>query len=142
MFRSFLWISAVVVLLLGSAFSQERTVKKEPTKKEFQFVGVGKCYNCHKIPKSGNLKQYMEEPDAAKRRKLYCHCPRVLEVIRTGGTLPPLYCYCGAGFYRDLWEEILQQPVEVEVLRSILMGDDVCSFILRLPAEDDSAAGP
>jgi predicted hydrocarbon binding protein len=43
------------------------------------------------------------------------------------------YCYCGAGFYKGIWEEILQRPVEVEVLESVLSGGEVCKIIIYLP---------
>ncbi len=69
-----------------------------------------------KIPKSGNLKAYFSETDPRKRRELYC--------------------YCGAGFYKQLWEEILMRPVQVDVRRSLLTGDEVCSFVIHLPVED------
>ena len=88
-----------------------------------------------KIPKSGYLVAYLEESDPEKRRQYYCHCPRVREVLKTQETLPSTYCYCGAGFYKGIWEEILQQPVEVEVLESVLDGAEVCSIALYLPVE-------
>jgi len=43
------------------------------------------------------------------------------------------YCYCGAGFYKGIWEEILQRPVEVEVLESVLSGGEVCKIVIHLP---------
>jgi predicted hydrocarbon binding protein len=85
-----------------------------------------------KIPKSGNLLVYLGESDPEKRRQLYCHCPRIRHTVGTGETLSPTYCYCGAGFYKGLWEEILQQSVEVTVLESVLAGDEVCRFAIRL----------
>jgi predicted hydrocarbon binding protein len=47
--------------------------------------------------------------------------------------LPEDYCYCGAGFYKGIWEEILGEPVEVEVLESVLQGGDVCRIAIHLP---------
>ncbi len=88
-----------------------------------------------KIPKSGNLIEYLREPDREKRRQLYCHCPRVREILKSGETISMTYCYCGAGYYKGMWEEILQVPVRVELLRSVLGGDDVCSVVVHLPAE-------
>lgn len=85
-----------------------------------------------KIPKSGYLEQYLQESDPEKRRQIYCHCPRIRDVVAGGETLPTIYCYCGAGFYQNLWEEITQAPVEVEVLESILNGDQVCKIAVRL----------
>ncbi len=87
-----------------------------------------------KIPKSGFLVEYMKETDPEKKRQYYCHCPRVRDVLETMETISPTYCYCGAGFYKGIWEEILQEPVDVEVLASVLAGDDVCTIAVYLPS--------
>ena len=86
-----------------------------------------------KIPKSGYLREYMTESDPQKKRALYCHCPRVRDALKSGQTLSTTYCYCGAGFYKGMWEEILQQPLEVELLQSVLKGDEVCQVAVILP---------
>lgn len=92
----------------------------------------GKTIIATKIPKSGNLAAYFREIEPTTKRELYCHCPRVRETIALGETLPALYCYCGAGFYQGIWEEILQAPVKVEVLHSVLAGDDTCTIAVYL----------
>ena len=57
---------------------------------------------------------------------------RLKEIV--GDTkLSPTYCYCGAGFYKGLWEGILQKPVMVEILESVMKGDDVCKIAIHLP---------
>lgn len=84
-----------------------------------------------KIPKSGYLLEYLQETDPEKRRQVYCHCPRVRDAVAMGETLSTTYCYCGAGFYRGIWEEILQHSVDVEVLESVLAGGDVCKIAIR-----------
>jgi predicted hydrocarbon binding protein len=55
------------------------------------------------------------------------------EAIRAGMTMSGTYCYCGAGWYKQLWEGILGQPVRIEVLKSVLQGDDRCTFAIHLP---------
>ncbi len=95
-------------------------------------VRQGSTIIATKIPKSGHLAAYMNEADPAVRRQLYCHCPRVRDVLKAGGTLSTTYCYCGAGFYKGLWEEILQAPVQIEVLETVLDGDDVCKFAIHI----------
>ncbi len=86
-----------------------------------------------KIPKSGYLFEYLREADPEKRREIYCHCPRVRDALKISETIPPIYCYCGAGFYKGIWEEILQKPVEVEVLETVLSGGEVCKIAIHLP---------
>ncbi|MBU6998371.1 MAG: hypothetical protein HXS41_10915 [Theionarchaea archaeon] len=86
-----------------------------------------------KIPKSGYITEYMEEKDPAKRRALYCHCPRVRDAVQSGITISPTYCYCGAGFYKGIWEYVLQKPVDVELLKSVLAGDECCEIAIHLP---------
>jgi hypothetical protein len=87
-----------------------------------------------KIPKSGNLRDYLEERDPEVRRSMYCHCPRVRDAVRAGEALPRLYCYCGAGFYKHMWETILENTVRVEVLESVLSGGEVCRVAISLPS--------
>jgi hypothetical protein len=86
-----------------------------------------------KIPKSGNLLVYMAETDPLKKRQYYCHCPRVRDALKIPECLSPTYCNCGAGFYKGIWEVILQKPVEVDVLETVLAGGDVCRFAIHLP---------
>lgn len=86
-----------------------------------------------KIPKSDNLHAYLEESDPDKKRALYCHCPRIRDIVNRPKTISTTYCYCGGGFYKSIWEDILQESVEVELLRSVLQGDDVCRFAIHLP---------
>lgn len=93
-----------------------------------------------KIPKSGFLVDYFNETDPAEKRRLYCHCPRVRDGVGLEPALPEVYCYCGAGFYQGIWEEILGEPVTVEVLESVMAGDDVCKIAVHLPTELETAS--
>ncbi len=97
-------------------------------------VRQGSSIIATKIPRSGYLIEYMQETDPARRRQLYCHCPRIRMVLESSQTSSSTYCYCGAGFYQGISEEILQEPVEVEALETVLQGHDVCVFAVRLPA--------
>jgi hypothetical protein len=95
-------------------------------------VREGKTIIATKIPKSAYIRDYFKEEDPLKRRRLYCHCPRVREELGSEPGLPLEYCYCGAGYYQGIWEEILGQPVEVEVLESVLGGDEVCTIAVHI----------
>lgn len=93
----------------------------------------GRSIIATKIPKSGQLVQYMHETDPEKRRQLYCHCPRIRDALKSRGKISATYCYCGAGFYKGIWEEITQEHVEVEVLESVLGGGETCRIAITLP---------
>jgi len=80
------------------------------------------------------LREHLKATDPKEKRYHYCHCPRIREVIRSSQPrISSTYCYCGAGFYNDIWEKILQQPVGVEVLETVLGGSDVCRIAIHLP---------
>ena len=96
-------------------------------------VRDGNRITATKIPKSGFLRQYFNEDDPLQKRRYYCHCPRVRDGIENEPVLPLTYCYCGAGFYKGIWEEILEEPVEVEMLESVIQGDEVCKIVVHLP---------
>jgi hypothetical protein len=85
-----------------------------------------------KIPKSGYLVEYLQENDPERRRQLYCHCSRVRAAIEQSTTISTTYCYCGAGFYQSIWEEIIQRPVVVELLESVLDGGQLCRVAIHL----------
>ena len=108
---------------------------KELVKRGWGTAGIkkGNTILATKIPKSGYLLEYISETDPERKRQHYCHCPRVREILKTSKTISPTYCYCGAGFYKGIWEEILQKPVEVEVLETVLQGDEVCRISITLP---------
>ena len=91
-----------------------------------------------KIPK--DFKAYLASDDAVERRYLYCHCPRLREAVRSGIPVPRSYCYCGAGYYRALWEYILGRRVRVEVTESVLSGDERCAFTVSV-GDSEAEAG-
>lgn len=106
-------------------------------KRGWGLAGVkkGNTIIATKIPKSGYLVDYLKEKDPEKRRAIYCHCPRIREAVASKTKISTTYCYCGAGFYQGVWEYILQKPVRIELMESVLRGDDVCKIIIHLPTE-------
>jgi DNA gyrase inhibitor GyrI len=78
-------------------------------------------------------KGYRQATSETEKRAHYCHCPAGRAAIRTHQTMSPTFCHCGAGWYVQLWEGILGEPVRVEVTESVLQGDDRCSFAIHLP---------
>ena len=42
--------------------------------------------------------------------------------------LSPRYCHCSIGYVREWFSQKISKPVEVELLTSVLRGDDWCKF--------------
>jgi hypothetical protein len=124
-------------VFLRQALALDESLIQEVVHRGWGLAGIrqGSSIIATKIPKSGYLTEYLNEPDPDIRRQYYCHCPRVRDALQNSERLPATYCYCGAGFYRGIWEEILQQPVQVELLESVLQGDEVCKVAVHLPPE-------
>jgi hypothetical protein len=94
-------------------------------------VRVGNLVYETKIPFL--TKQYLAESDPALKRYFYCHCPWAREAIKSGEKVAPIFCNCSAGFHKKPWEGALGQKVQVEVLESVLKGDNRCRFAIHLP---------
>ncbi|MCK4637032.1 MAG: hypothetical protein KAT49_04045 [Methanomicrobia archaeon] len=119
-------------------FTQEITkevlelIKNDPSIE----VGIreGDTIIAKKIPHMA--KEYLKETDEQKKRYYYCHCPWVKEaLLESKQPISPIFCNCSAGYYKVYWEIVLDQPVQVEVVESILKGDSVCTFAIHLPQE-------
>ncbi|OGS44451.1 MAG: hypothetical protein A3K76_03575 [Euryarchaeota archaeon RBG_13_57_23] len=73
------------------------------------------------------------EKDPTMRRYYYCHCPLARESILSGLKISQDFCYCSAGYEKRPYEVAFGEPVETEVLQSVLWGDPVCRFAMRIP---------
>ncbi|NPD89766.1 MAG: hypothetical protein HGN29_13725 [Asgard group archaeon] len=79
-------------------------------------------------------KEYLLEKDPKMKSYYYCHCPWIRDSIKKGDMdISAMFCYCSAGYYKQQWDSILNQPVRVDVIDSVLKGDEKCSFIVHLP---------
>jgi effector-binding domain-containing protein len=83
-----------------------------------------------KIP--ANPQGYEEATDLKEKRAHACFCPLIRTAIRNDMPMSNTFCNCGGGWFRRLWEGVLGQPVRVEVLKTVLRGDDVCQFAVHL----------
>lgn len=79
--------------------------------------------------------EYFETTDSLLKNSYYCHCKRIKDGLKFGFDLPKGYCHCGVGYVKHLWSEILGTPVEVNQEKSILNGDSVCQFVVKLPVK-------
>ncbi len=99
-------------------------------------MGAGRREDCiiyeTKIPYMAH--RYLNTNDPTLKRYYACHCPWAREAIKDGSVKPArLLCYCSGGFHKKSWEVIFGQPLRVDVLESILNGDERCRFAIHLP---------
>ena len=80
-------------------------------------------------------KKYLHEKDKKMKRYYACHCAWVREAIKSGLKISPNFCYCSAGFEKRPWDVIFDQPVEADVLQTVLKGDFVCKFAIHIPKQ-------
>ncbi|HUT82620.1 MAG TPA: hypothetical protein VMZ29_15600 [Candidatus Bathyarchaeia archaeon] len=107
----------------------------EHIRKNAQIEGgarKGNIVYAEKIPYM--TKKFLHETDEKMKQYYYCHCGWVREALKTGEVkVPSKFCDCSAGYYKNQWDVILDQPVEVEVIETILNGDSRCLFAIHLP---------
>ncbi|MHA2233559.1 MAG: hypothetical protein ACXAB4_13840, partial [Candidatus Hodarchaeales archaeon] len=81
-------------------------------------------------------KQYLETTKEREKRYYFCHCPWVREaLLEEDQPIDPIFCHMSGGYYKNYWEAVLDHPVKVELLESVIKGDTVCKFALQLPPE-------
>jgi hypothetical protein len=81
-------------------------------------------------------KRYLAETDPTLKRYYGCHCPWAREAIKSGDVrFAATFCHCSGGFHKKPWEVIFGQPLKVQVLESVLRGDNRCRFAIYLPPE-------
>jgi hypothetical protein len=81
-------------------------------------------------------RKYLTETDPTLKRYYACHCPWAREAIKSGDVrFAPTFCNCSGGFHKKPWEVIFERPLRVDVLESVLKGDDRCRFAIHLPPE-------
>jgi len=77
--------------------------------------------------------EYLEATDDRMKRYYACHCAWARESILKDDEISPEFCHCSGGFTKQSWEAALDQPLEVDMIKSALKGDLECSFKIHLP---------
>jgi hypothetical protein len=84
-----------------------------------------------------NTKAYLAATDEVMKRYHYCHCPWVKESLKSGKAhISPTFCNCSAAFVKKPWEVIFGQPLQAEIVESVLQGDLWCKIAIHLPEKD------
>jgi hypothetical protein len=79
-------------------------------------------------------KQFLREKNPTMRKYYACHCQLVRTALRDGKPkIPATFCYCSAGYQKLHFDAIFDEPVEVELLETLLEGDERCRFAIKIP---------
>lgn len=62
--------------------------------------------------------------------KAYCFCPIVKAALEK---MPKTFCYCGAGWAGQLWNEVVGEPLKIDIVSTVVDGDKLCKFAVHLP---------
>lgn len=60
-----------------------------------------------------------------------CYCSLV-RGLPEDETVSLTYCNCSKGFVKKFWEAVLEMPVQVELVQSVMSGASNCRFIIRM----------
>jgi hypothetical protein len=64
-------------------------------------------------------------------RPMRCFCS-LLRGLPADDRVSLTYCHCSKGFIKKFWEGILERPVKVELVQSIVSGAPECKFAIYL----------
>lgn len=80
------------------------------------------------------VQEYLHEKDERMKRYYACHCAWARESILSDDVdVSDSFCHCSGGFTKMPWEAALDQPLEYDMVKSVLKGDNECSFVIYLP---------
>jgi hypothetical protein len=83
-------------------------------------------------------RQYFQEKEKNLKKYHACHCQLVRSALRDGNLrIPPTFCYCSSGFEKLHFDAIFGESVSVELLETLLKGDDRCRFAIEIPKGKD-----
>jgi hypothetical protein len=99
-------------------------------------TGLRKGDKIYKVKIPYAPKQFLKEKDPTKKKYYACHCQLVRSALRDGKpNIPPTFCYCSAGYEKLHYDVIFGEPVEVELLETLLKGDPRCRFAIKIPKD-------
>lgn len=77
--------------------------------------------------------EYEAATTEREKRMARCFCPLVRAAIKNDLPLSNTFCNCSAGYTLQFWQSVLQQPLGIQVVESVLKGDPACKFAMSLP---------
>lgn len=83
-----------------------------------------------RIKRDGNILYQFYAPQSYTR-KMRCFCS-LLRRLPADERVSITYCQCSKGFVKKFWEGVLEKPVRVEIMQSVVSGAPECKFKIYL----------
>ncbi len=104
-------------------------------------VRKGNQLHMRKVP--FDAEAYKKATDPVEKRQAYCHCAFVRPYLtESPARISPTFCWCGAGWYRRLWEGVLGRPIQAEHVDTLVRGNDCCTLVITLPITAEGELSP
>ncbi|MHA1123762.1 MAG: hypothetical protein ACTSPC_13275, partial [Candidatus Heimdallarchaeota archaeon] len=96
-------------------------------------VRKGNIIYVSKVPYQ--TKNYLTTKDEKMKRFYLCYCPWIRGALKEGTENEFLknFCHCSAGWYKLYWDQIFEQSLIVEPIKTGLNGELECTFAIHLP---------
>ncbi len=102
--------------------------RKYRTVDEFLDAEQRKPTKGTRLVREGNILYLVYRPQDLGVR---CYCSLV-RGLPAEEKMSLTYCHCSKGFVKKLWESVLERPVEVELVQSVVSGAHECKFVIHL----------
>ena len=81
------------------------------------------------------MREFLNAKNDNLKRYFICYCPWVRGAIKNGTEkdITEDFCNCSAGWYKLYWDQLFEQPVRIEPVKTALKGDFECKFVIHIP---------
>lgn len=97
---------------------------------EFLVAEQQKPMKGTRLARDGNILYQFYTPQAFTR-PMRCYCG-LLRGLPNDKSVSKTYCNCAKGFVEKYWENVLEKPVKVDLLQSVVADDEECKFAIHL----------
>ncbi len=104
--------------------------KKYASINEFLAAEQQKPMKGTRLAQEGNILYQFYTPQAFTR-PMRCYCG-LLRGLPNDESVSKTYCNCAKGFVEKYWENVLEKPVKIDLLQSVVAGDKECKFAIHL----------
>jgi len=99
------------------------------------LVGVRKENIIYTSKVPYQTKKFLTAKDEKMKKFYLCYCPWIRGALKeeTDNEILKKFCHCSAGWYKLYWDQIFEQSISVEPIKTGLYGDLECTFAIHLP---------